>query len=236
VEFQRAMVVFAHPDDAEFGNAGTVAKWVQDGVEVAYVCVTDGSAGINEPGWTRPQVAEVRKREQRAACDVLGVADLTFLDFQDGVVELTLDLRKAITRQVRRFRPDVLVAPDPTRWWDDSRSYINHTDHRTVGQACMAVVSYDSSSRPVFSELLEEGFEPFEIKNLWIASFDPDADTFVDITDTMDRKLEALHAHESQLRDERVDEWVRQRAKERGAPRGLAFAECFKTFRLREED
>jgi LmbE family N-acetylglucosaminyl deacetylase len=130
----------------------------------------------------------------------------------------------------------VLVVPDPTRWWDDSRSYINHTDHRTVGQACMAVISFDSSSRPVFSELLDEGLEPFEIRNVWIPTWDADVDTFIDIGETIETKLQALHAHESQLRDERVDEWVRQRAKERGAPQGLAYAESYRTFRLREDD
>jgi LmbE family N-acetylglucosaminyl deacetylase len=236
MEFKRAMVVFAHPDDAEFGTAGTVASWIRSGTEVAYVCVTDGSAGINDPGWTRERIAEVRKAEQQAACDVLGVIDLVFLDVPDGVVELTLDLRRAITRQVRRFRPDVLVAPDPTRWWDEERTYVNHTDHRTVGQACMAVVSYDSSTRQVFPELLEEGLEPFEIRHLWIPTYEGDGDTFIDIIDTIESKIEALRRHASQIGDWPVDEWIRKRAKERGAPRGLEYAEAFRTFRLREEE
>src|ERR671934_2675727 len=121
MDIQRAMVIFAHPDDAEFGSAGTVARWTAEGVEVAYVCVTDGSAGSNEPGVIREELARLRETEQRAAAEVLGVRDVTFLGIADGYVELTLDLRRDLTREVRRFRPDVLMTPDPIRYWDDSR-------------------------------------------------------------------------------------------------------------------
>src|SRR3989449_11246153 len=100
MEFERAIVVFAHPDDAEFGSAGTVASWTRGGTDVLYVCVTDGSAGSNEPGVVREELAEIRLSEQRAACDVLGVQDCVFLGIGDGMVEVTLDLRRAITREV----------------------------------------------------------------------------------------------------------------------------------------
>src|ERR671934_802107 len=106
--FRRALVVFAHPDDAEFGSAGTVARWAREGTEVHYVCVTDGSAGSNEPGTSREAMRPVRRREQEAACEVLGVSSCTFLDFVDGELELTLELRRAVTREVRRIRPDVI--------------------------------------------------------------------------------------------------------------------------------
>jgi LmbE family N-acetylglucosaminyl deacetylase len=234
MDFKRAMVVFAHPDDAEFGSAGTVGAWTRAGTEVAYLCVTDGSAGSNEPGVVREELARVREAEQRAACDVLGVAECTFLGIPDGMVELTFDLRRNITREVRRFRPDVLMVPDPTRFWDAGRRYINHIDHRTVGQACMAVVNPDSSTRPQFPELLDEGFEPFEIRHVWIPTWD-DADTYVDITETIETKIEALRCHQSQIHDMPVDDWIRSRAKERGAERGLEYAECYRTFRLRED-
>jgi LmbE family N-acetylglucosaminyl deacetylase len=236
MEFQRAMVVFAHPDDAEFGSAGTVASWTRAGTAVQYVCVTDGSAGSNEPGVIREELAEVRLAEQRAACDVLGVEDCAFLNVPDGMVEVTLDLRRAITREVRRFRPDVLVAPDPTRFWDQERRYINHPDHRAVGQACMAVVNPDSSTRPMFPELLDEGLEPFELRYLWIPSYEGDADTYVDITDTIEAKIEALRCHKSQIHDWPVDEWIKDRARQRGAAGGMELAESFKTFKLREEE
>jgi LmbE family N-acetylglucosaminyl deacetylase len=236
MDFARALFVFAHPDDAEFGTAGTVAGWTRAGTEVGYVCVTDGSAGSNEPDQARDAIAAVRKIEQRAACDVLGVSDLTFLDVRDGEVEVTLDLRRAITREVRRFRPDVLVIPDPDRLWDRERGYINHSDHRAVGMACLAVVNPDAPTRPQFSELLDEGFEPFEIPNLWMPLWDEDADTFIDITATIDTKIEALRCHKSQIHDWPVDDWVRQRAKERGGPRGMEYAETFRTFKLKDDE
>lgn len=236
MQFERAVVVFAHPDDAEFGTAGTVASWTKAGTEVVYVSVTDGSAGSNEPGVTRDELKEVRRTEQEAACEVLGVAECVFLDVPDGLVEATPDLRRAITRVVRRVRPDVLVAPDPTRYWDEERTYVNHPDHRAVGQACMAVVNPDSSTRPQFPELLDEALEPFEIRFLWIPTWDGDADTFVDISDTIESKIEALRCHKSQIHDWPVDDWIRERAAKRGEARGIRYAEAFHTFRLREED
>lgn len=233
---RRALVVFAHPDDAEFGTAGTIATWIGDGAEVTYVCVTDGSAGSNEPGADREELAVLRQSEQLAACEVLGVTRCAFLGYRDGEVEPTLALRRDITREVRRVRPDVMVAPDPMRFWDEGRSYINHPDHRAVGVACMAVVNPDAPTRPQFPELLDQGLEPFEIPHVWIPTHESDADTFVDISATLERKIEALRCHVSQIHDHPVDEWLRSRAKERGAPRGIAYAEAFRTFRLRDEE
>ncbi len=235
MNFERALIAFAHPDDAEFGTAGTIAKWVQSGTEVTYVCVTDGSAGSNEPGATREELRRIRQEELLAACEVLGVKDCVFLGWVDGEVEVTLDLRKALTREVRRVRPDVFVAPDPTRFWDEERSYINHPDHRNVGVACMAVVNPDSPTRPQFPDLLDQGMEPFEIPNLWIPTYEGEADTFVDITDTIDLKIEALGCHKSQIHDMPVDDWIRKRAKERGAARGMEYAESFRTFDFSRE-
>lgn len=235
MQFQRAMVVFAHPDDAEWGPAGTVARWVREGTSVEYVCVTDGSAGSNEPGMDLDWLVSTRRAEQRAACGVLGVSDCVFLGFRDGSLHVTLELRKAITREVRRFRPDVLVAPDPSRLWDESRTYINHPDHRVVGEACLAVVNPDAPTRPQFPDLLAEGYEPFEIPNLWQSTGEAEADRFVDISEVIDTKVEALACHRSQNRDWPVDEWLRAHAKETGASRGMAYAESFRTFVLKDE-
>jgi LmbE family N-acetylglucosaminyl deacetylase len=232
---ERALVVFAHPDDAEFGSSGTVARWVREGLTVEYVCVTDGSAGSNEPGARREELAALRRDEQLAACDVLGVRDCTFLGIPDGHVELTLDLRRAITREVRRFRPDVFVVPDPIRMWDPERRYINHTDHRTVGMACLAVVNPDAPTRPMFPEHETEGFEPFEIPSMWMPSWDADVDTFVDITETIEVKVQALRCHKSQIGDWPVDDFIRERAHQRGEIAGVEFAESFRTFRLKDE-
>ncbi len=147
-----------------------------------------------------------------------------------------MDLRRALTRQVRGFRPDVLIAPDPTRLWDDERTYINHPDHRAVGQACLCVVNPDAPTRPQFPELLEEGLEPFEVPRLWIAAYEGDADTFVDVTDTIDEKIQALRCHKSQIHDIPVEDWIRSRAAERGRVAQVEYAESFRTFTLKEDE
>jgi len=235
MRFERALAVFAHPDDGEFGFAGTVAKLVGEGTEMHYVCITDGSAGSNEPGVTREQLRPVREREQRAAAEVLGVAEVHFLGFVDGTLELDMALRKAMARVVRAVRPDVIIGPDPERMWNRDRTYINHRDHRVAGEAVLTVVMPDAPSRPQFPELLDEGLEPFEVSNIWLAA--EEGDTVIDISETMDLKIRALGCHESQLGA--FPEWedmIRRFAKERGASAGIAYAECFKTFALRGED
>ena len=228
MQFARALVVFAHPDDAEFGFGGTVARWVREGTEVHFVCVTDGSAGSNTPGEDREFMRPIRKREQEAAASVLGVSSVTFLGFTDGELEVNLELRKAVTREVRRHRADVLVGPDPARLWNRTRDYVNHPDHKTVGEALLCAVMPDSPTRVQFAELLDEGFEPFEVPALWLGS--EEADTYVDITDTMDVKLKALACHESQLGSMPYEEWVRRRAAELGGVAGVEYAEGFRTF------
>ena len=235
MQFERALAVFAHPDDGEFGFAGTVAKLAREGTEVHYVCITDGSAGSNEPGVTREQLRPIREREQRAAAEALGVAEVHFLGFVDGTLELNMELRKAMTRVVRKVRPDVIIGPDPSRMWNRQRTYINHRDHRVAGEAVMTVVMPDAPSRPQFPELLDEGLEPFEVSAVWLGA--EEGDTAIDITETMDAKLRALGCHESQLGA--FPDWedmIRRHAKERGAASGIEYAECFTTFRLRGED
>src|SRR5947199_10483780 len=139
MRFERALAVFAHPDDGEFGFAGTVAKLAREGTEVHYVCITDGSAGSNEPGVTREQLRPIREREQRAAAEVLGVRECHFLGFVDGTLELDTELRRAMTRVVRAIRPDLMMGPDPSRLWNRDRTYINHRDHRMAGEAVLTV-------------------------------------------------------------------------------------------------
>jgi LmbE family N-acetylglucosaminyl deacetylase len=233
MEFARALVVFAHPDDAEFGYGGTVAKWAAEGTEVHYVCITDGSAGSNEHGATREQMRPIRRREQEAACEVLGVKDCAFLGFVDGELEVTLDVRRAVTREVRRVRPDVIVSGDPSRLWNRNRDYVNHPDHKAAGEAVLCAVMPDAPTRVQFPELLDEGFEPFEVPALWLGS--EDADTYVDITDTMDVKLKALACHESQMRNIPYEEWVTRRAAELGGMAGVQYAEGFRTFDFRRD-
>jgi LmbE family N-acetylglucosaminyl deacetylase len=160
MRFTSALVLFAHPDDAEFMCGGTVAAWTAEGTEVHYCVVTDGSAGSNEPGVTREQMIPIREREQRAAARILGVSTLSFLGFRDGELEVNLETRRAVTRVVRRVRPDVIVAPDPSRLWSGS-GYVNHWDHKQAGTLALCAVMPDAPSRPQFPELLDEGLEPF---------------------------------------------------------------------------
>ena len=232
VAFRSALVLFAHPDDAEFMCGGTVAAWSRAGCEIHYVVITDGSAGSNEPGITREALREVREREQRAAADVLGVRSLTFLGELDGMLEVTLDTRRKVAREVRRLRPEVIIAPDPSRLWFGN-GYINHSDHKAAGMLALSAVMPDAPTRLMFPELLAEGLEPFEVPNLWLGSNEPD--THIDITDTIDLKVKSLAQHVSQNGADAEDR-VRERARELGADAGHTYAEAFKTFRFVDDD
>ena len=232
--FERALVVFAHPDDAEFLCGGTIARWVREGTRVEYVCATDGSAGWNGPDRSREEIAAVRAEELREAANVLGVSEVSFLGFPDGALEPHLDLRKAVTRQVRRARPDVVVTFDPSKRWY-GRSYINHPDHRAIGDAVLASV-IDAPTRPQFPELLEEGLEPHGIPEVWLATDPRDADTRVDISETLDLKIKAVRAHHTQLENMGDADWdvrIREWAAAAGGD-GVELAEPFRTFRLGE--
>lgn len=230
--FASALVLFAHPDDAEFMCGGTIVRWTREGCEVHYVVCTDGSAGSNEPGASREETAPVREREQRAAADVLGVKSVTFLGERDGMLEVNLDTRRKVCREVRRLRPEVLVAPDPSRLWYGTR-YINHWDHKQAGLLALTAVMPDAPTRVMFDELEREGIEPYEIPNLWLSSNEPD--TYVDITETIDVKIEALAQHVSE-EGEAAAPWVRERARETGEQAGYEYAEAFKAFRFVDDD
>ena len=231
--FGSALVLFAHPDDAEFMCGGTVAAWARGGCDVHYVVITDGSAGSNEPSVTRAQLRPIREREQRAAADVLGVRSVTMLGEVDGTLEVTLETRRKVCREVRRLRPEVIVAPDPSRLWTDN--YVNHWDHKQAGLLALTVVMPDAPTRPMFPELEDEGLEPFEVPNLWLSSNEPD--TYVDITDTMDTKLAALAEHVSQGTGE-AEPWVLKRAEELAAQSelGCTYAEGFKALRFVDDE
>ena len=230
--FESALVLFAHPDDAEFMCGGTTAKWARAGCEVHYVVCTDGSAGSNEKGARREDVAPIREREQRAAADVLGVKSVTFLGEPDGLLEVDPRTRKKVTREVRRIRPEVVVAPDPSRLWF-AAGYINHWDHKQAGLLALTAVMPDAPTRVMFSELEDEGLEPYSIPNLYLSGNEPDV--YIDITETIDTKIEALAQHVSE-EGEAAAPWVRERAREIGEPAGVEYAEAFKAFRFVDDD
>ena len=234
------MVVVAHPDDAEFMAAGTIARWAEEGCEIVYVLCTSGDKGSSDLSVSPARLAEVRQREQRRAAAVLGAREVVFLGHEDGVLQNTIDLRRDIVRQIRRFKPDVVICQDPTVRWS-GQQYLNHPDHRAAGDACLDAV-YPSARDPhVFSELLAEGLYPHKVREVYAGSW-TNADVWVDIGTTIDRKIAALMEHKSQInRDaERVAEFVRQRARQaadqaRAAGFGdgsMEYAEAFKYFRL----
>ncbi|MCA1834245.1 MAG: PIG-L deacetylase family protein [Actinomycetota bacterium] len=231
---ERAMVIVAHPDDAEFGSSGTVALWTRAGVEVTYVLATNGASGSSDPNMTRERLAGIRKTEQEAAAAVLGVARVVWLGFEDGYLEPTLELRKSIAREVRRYKPDAIITSDPTiRWWGEG--YINHPDHIAVGECVLRTVNPDASSGLMFPELWrEEGLAPHKPKALFLVNSDP-ADVFVDITETMDTKIKALECHVCQVGDWPVGDFMRERNRQRGAEKGMQYAEAYKLFRLEED-
>jgi LmbE family N-acetylglucosaminyl deacetylase len=226
------MVVVAHPDDAEFSSAGTIAKWAREGKEIVYVLCTSGDKGTSDPAISPASLAEVRRREQEAACRVLGVKDVVFLGYEDGVLTSTIQLRRDIVRQIRRFKPDVVICQDPTtRWY--AQQYLNHPDHRAAGDAALDAV-YPSARDPhVFSELLAEGLEPHKVREIYIISRDH-ADVWIDISDTIDLKIAALKEHASQVggREDEVEKWVREGAQRVAEGQDLQYAESFKYVKL----
>ncbi len=237
---RKVLVTFAHPDDADIGIGGSIALWARQGDDVTYVVVSDGSAGSNEPGATREEISKIRMEEQRAAARALGVQDVRFLGYRDGYLVPNHELRRDLTREVRRARPDLVVAPDPTLLWirreEGDTDYVNHPDHLAVGQAMLAVMM-DAATRPQYEELLEEGLEPYEVPELWLTAWGgDDADRAVDISSVIDAKVEAVVAHASQMQNMGKDdpgEWIRAFGKAVGELHGLEYAEAFRTFRLK---
>jgi len=192
------LVISAHPDDSEFGAAGTVYTWVQQGWEFYYVICTDGSKGSEDPDMTADVLVPLRKKEQRAAADVLGVKEVFFLDNVDGSLAYTTDFTRDIVRLIRRLKPHAVFSHDPNHIVRDM--FINHPDHRAAGTVVLDAVYPLARNRPSFPELLDEGLEPFSTKEvyLWTAS---NTNFNVDITAALDKKFEALACHESQIDD-----------------------------------
>lgn len=229
----RILVIAAHADDIEFGVGGSVAKWVQEGAQVTYCIVTDNGAGSNEPGVQRDWLVQRRREEQLAAAAVVGVIDVRFLDYPDGELEASLAVRRDITRVIRDVRPQRVVAQDPTTFFVGDW-YINHPDHRAAGEAAIYAVFPSAGTRPIFAELLDEGYEPWNVKELYLM-LTMQHDTFVDITDTFDLKIKSLLCHESQVGQEAA-EHVAERAGAIGEKAGTKYAEAYRVMRFGPPD
>ena len=219
---ERILVVTAHPDDVDFGAAGSVATWTDAGIHVAYCLVTDGDAGGSDNTITRARMAEIRRAEQTAAAAEVGVTELHFLGYPDGRVTASLDLRRDISRVIRKVRPDRVCVQSPERRWD--RIYAGHPDHLAAGEAALAAVYPDARNEFAHPELLAEGFDPWTAREVYVMAH-PSADVHVDITAQIDRKIAALLAHESQHADpvrteEHVRVWSEVTAQAAGLPEG----------------
>jgi LmbE family N-acetylglucosaminyl deacetylase len=222
-DVERILIVTAHPDDVDFGSAGTVAGWTDAGIEVAYCICTSGEAGGFDRSVPRATMVEIREAEQRAAAKVVGVTDVTFLGYPDGRLESSFDLRRDISRVIRRVRPQRVLTQSPER--NFQRVYASHPDHLAAGEATMAAVYPDARNPFAHPELLDdEGLEPWSVGEIYLATAGV-PDVFVDITDTFERKLEALKCHVSQHPDpdgldDRIRAWNSANAALGGLPEG----------------
>jgi LmbE family N-acetylglucosaminyl deacetylase len=220
---ERVMVVTAHPDDSEFGAAGTVAKLVKEGREVTYVIVTNGNKGSSDRTMTPERLAKIREEEQRNAARTLGVARVEFLGYPDCEVEDTRDVRRDVTRQIRKWKPDLLIAQNPRRTYNLGGS---HRDHRITAGVALDCVYPLARDHMAFPELLPE-YEPHKVRQVYLMQWES-PQLVVDIGDFMDLKLKALACHASQFADfAAVERRVRERSAELGKPKGYAFAEAF---------
>jgi LmbE family N-acetylglucosaminyl deacetylase len=231
-----AMSIQAHPDDQEFTIAGTLARWIQQGCQVVSVIVTSGDAGSNEPSHGadyKPILAHLREDEQIAANLVLGIRETAFLHYPDGDLQATLNLRKDLTRLIRQYKPDLVVTGDPTRFFYDS-DYINHPDHRAAAEAAVYATFPSAGTRLIFTDLLDEGYEPHNVKKLYLHGAEK-PDVWVDTTGTLELKIAALKKHASQLGDWDPAEMLRDWAADTGKEKDIKAAEAFKVMTLVED-
>ncbi|MBN2500868.1 MAG: PIG-L family deacetylase [Anaerolineales bacterium] len=227
---ERVLVIVAHPDDPEFGAAGTIARWTRAGAKVTYVIVTDGDKGSSEPGMTSAEITHRRQAEQVAAAKAAGVDDVVFLGVRDGEVENSLELRGQIVRQIRLHRPDIIVTHDPTTYIGTHR--INHRDHRTVGATTLDAIFPLARDRLNFPEHEQEGLEAHNVLNVFLL-FTDQPDYWVDISDTIDVKIAALSEHKSQVGDlEELDERMRERCRQSAENLSFEYAEAFRRITL----
>lgn len=227
---ESALVIVAHPDDAEFSCAGTIARWVKAGARAAYVLCTSGDVGIAEEGMTRPKAAQIREAEALAAAQVVGVQEVIFLREPDGMLQPTLDLRRKLVREIRRFKPEVVICGDPTVVWS-GENYINHPDHRAAATAALDAIFPAAGQPNLFQELEAEGIFAHKARKVYVTGWQQ-TDLFVNIEATIELKIAALRAHQSQMRDWDPEPWVRERAAASARGKEMAYAESFRVVTL----
>jgi LmbE family N-acetylglucosaminyl deacetylase len=234
---RRAMSIQAHPDDQEFSIGGTLAKWWKAGCEIVSVIITNGDSGSNAPehdGSYKPVLAKIREKEQLAANAVLGIKETIFLHYPDGELEATIPLRKELTRLIRKFKPDTVLAGNPEAWFYGNE-YLNHPDHRAAAQAACEATFPSAGSRLMFADLLTEGYEPHDPKRLYIHGTDK-ADTWVDISGTLDVKIKALQQHASQIPVDEVGKCMTEWAQDEAKDKEMEYAESYKVMIIKKDE
>jgi LmbE family N-acetylglucosaminyl deacetylase len=233
---KRAMIIIAHPDDGEFMASGTLAKWAKEGTEVTYLLCTSGDKGTSDPKVKPEELAAIREVEQQNAANVVGAKNVAFLRYLDGSLQNTLELRKDIVRQIRKYQPDIVICQDPTRRYGEG--FINHPDHRAAGAAALDAVFPSARDYHVYPDLIEEGYMPHNVLEIYMGAFGEGANVWVDITDTIDTKIAALMEHKTQMSDdpeqlEAMKVRMKENAAQAGAAHAIGYAESFRYIRLR---
>ena len=231
---ESAMAIVAHPDDIEFSCAGTLARWALAGARISYVLCTSGDVGISEPGMTRENARIIREDEQRQAAEIIGAEEVIFLREPDGLLQPTIELRRKLVREIRRFKPEVVVCGDPTIVWAGN-DYINHPDHRAAATAALDAVFPAAGQPNLFDEFETEGIFAHKPRKVYATSW-VNADFFVNIESSIELKVEALRAHKSQMRDWNPEESIKRWAEERGTGKEMCYAEGFRVVTLVKDD
>ncbi|QSB13139.1 PIG-L family deacetylase [Natronosporangium hydrolyticum] len=232
-DWQRGLVIVAHPDDIEYGGAAAIARWTDQGKQLAYALLTSGEAGID--GMPPEQARVVREAEQRASAAVVGVDSVEFLGFADGILEYGVPLRRELARVVRRHQPEIVITSNFRDTWDGS--FLNQADHIATGRAVLDAVR-DAGNRWVFSEQLDEGLDPWDgVREVWAAN-SPQSRHGVDVTGTFDRGVESLRAHDAYLRglgDDTMDpeEMLAAFARPVGSKLGCRYGVAFEVLAMR---
>ncbi|MBI9046167.1 MAG: PIG-L family deacetylase [Anaerolineaceae bacterium] len=231
---ESAMAIMAHPDDIEYSCVGTLARWAKAGTRVVYVICTSGEVGIADPGMTKEKAAEIREIESREAAAVAGVEDVVFLREPDGLLEPTLRLRKRIVEEIRRYKPEVIIAGDPTVVWSGS-NYINHPDHRAAATAALDAAFPAAGQPNLFEDLEEKGLKAHKPRKVFVTGR-MQHDLYVNIDTTIDLKIEALRAHKSQMKTHDPEERVRFWSSEVAKGKEMAYAEVYRVITLVDDE
>ena len=233
-EIKRVLVVMAHPDDCDFGAGGTIAQWTARGIHVSYCIITNGDQGGEESGIPLEEMAAVRQKEQRDAGKALGVNDITYLNYRDGWLAPSMELRKDIVRAIRIAKPDRMVVQSPERNYE--RVFASHPDHLAAGETAVQAVYPDARNPFAFTDLKDAGFEPWRVREVWMTG-SPNPNHFVDITETFPKKIAALHAHVSQTaHNKELEKMVREWGERNAQAHGLAEGRIAEIFQVMNTD